>query len=204
MTSADPVIQIEEAVAALHNGQVIAIPTDTVYGLAASLEHPAAIEALFAIKGRAATKAIPVLVDDVARVQEYALDVPPGALELAAAFWPGAMTRVVQASGNVPHAIHQGSGTVGLRMPDSDIALAVISAAGGGLAVTSANLSGEPEARSAGEVYAALGDRVGVVVDGGPSPGGKPSTVVDLTGRAIRILRQGAITEDEIRRVISS
>lgn len=194
---------IQRAVEALRRGDVVAIPTDTVYGLAASLESAAAIEKLFEIKGREATKAIPVLVDGRQSLSTFALDVPSAAKRLADAFWPGALTIVLQASSRVPASIHRGAATVGLRMPDSDIALSIIATCGGGLAVTSANLSGEPEARSALEVRETLGDRIGAIVDGGSAPGGKPSTVVDLTGIEPRILRQGLIPEDDIRKVVA-
>lgn len=194
---------LEQALAALRAGQVIAIPTDTVYGLAASLEHPQAIEQLFAIKGRDTTKAIPVLVDDVSRLDIFARDVPPAALKLANTFWPGALTMVLHASDRIPFAIHQGSATVGLRMPDNALALEIIARSGGGLAVTSANLSGEPEAQTAEGVRAALGERVAVIVDGGPAMGGRPSTVVDLTAQNMRILRQGAIAAEDLQRTIA-
>lgn len=194
---------IRQAADLLGAGKVIAIPTDTVYGLAASLEHPEAIEEIYAIKGRDAGKALPVLLDDPERIERWAIDVPESALRLAQAFWPGALTIVVKASPAVPCGIHRGAGTVGLRVPDSAIARAVITAAGGGLAVTSANLSGRSEARSAAEVRQSLGDRIALVIDGGPSPDGVPSTVVDLTGAEIRILRQGAISSADLERALS-
>lgn len=194
---------IAKAVAALADGGIVAIPTDTVYGLAASLDHPEAIEAIYAAKGRDAGKALPVLVDNHQRISIYATGDTRRAQLLARSFWPGALTIVVPASDAVPYGIHRGANTVGLRMPDSEIALAVISACGGGLAVTSANLSGRSEARTAEEVEATLGDRVRVVVDGGPARDGIPSTVVDLTGGDLRILRQGAITRDDLERALA-
>ena len=197
------VADVQRAVEVLRAGGLVAIPTDTVYGLAASLHSPEAIEAIYAVKGRESAKALPILVDGMGRIETYAEDAPKSALLLAEAFWPGALTIVVRASDQVPHGIHRGANTVGLRMPDNPLALQVISAAGGGLAVTSANLSGAAEALTAAEVRCALGDRVGAIVDGGRARGGSPSTVVDLTGRELRILRQGTITLDQLRQALS-
>jgi L-threonylcarbamoyladenylate synthase len=194
---------IQRAAALLNEGKVIAIPTDTVYGLAASLHHPAALEEIYAIKGREAGKALPVLLDGPDAIDRWAVNVPERAIVLAKAFWPGALTIVLDASPDVPEGVHRGAGTVGLRVPDSEIARAIIRAAGGGLAVTSANLSGRTEAKRAEEVRNALGDRLAMVVDGGPSSGGVPSTVVDLTGAELKILRAGAITPDDLDRALN-
>lgn len=193
--------QTERAVASLRVGEVIALPTDTVYGIGASLDHPEAIERIFAIKGREETKAIPLLVSDPGQLARLSEASNPVAEALADAYWPGGLTIVVRASALVPPVVRRGLPTVGVRMPDDRLALAVIAAAGGVLAVTSANRSGEREARSAAEVRAALGDEVACVVDGGPSPIGVASTVVDVTGPEPVILRQGAIAADEIAAV---
>ncbi len=202
MTTPDATL-IQRAAALLNEGKVIAIPTDTVYGLAASLHHPAALEEIYAIKGREAGKALPVLLDGPDAIDRWAVNVPERAIVLAKAFWPGALTIVLDASPDVPEGVHRGAGTVGLRVPDSEIARAIIRAAGGGLAVTSANLSGRTEAKRAEEVRNALGDRLAMVVDGGPSSGGVPSTVVDLTGAELKILRAGAITPDDLDRALN-
>jgi L-threonylcarbamoyladenylate synthase len=195
--------EIAGALAALANGKVIAIPTDTVYGLAAALDQPRAIEAIYTAKGRDAGKALPVLIDGPRRIARFACGNLNIATRLADAFWPGALTIVLPATGEVPEEVNRGAGTVGLRMPDNAIALAIIAGAGGALAVTSANLSGRSEARSASEVRQSLGGQVSVVVDGGPATGAIPSTVVDLTGRELQILRQGAITRQDLEKVLS-
>lgn len=195
---------IQQAIDALGRGEIVAIPTDTVYGVAASLDHPGAIDQVYAAKGRDAGKALPVLVDGLDRISEYATGDVTIARRLARAFWPGALTIVVPASDRVPWGIHRGAGTVGLRMPDDRIALSVIAACGGALAVTSANLSGRSEARSAGEVQATLGDHLSVIVDGGEATGGVPSTVVDLTRDGMRILRQGAIALEDLERALAN
>jgi L-threonylcarbamoyladenylate synthase len=195
--------EIAEALAALADGKIIALPTDTVYGLAAALDQPDAITAIYQAKGRDAGKALPVLIDGPHRIERFARGDLEVASRLAATFWPGALTIVLPATSEVPYGVHRGAGTVGLRMPDNAIALAVIAGSGGGLAVTSANLSGRSEARSAREVRQSLGRQVSVVVDGGPALGGIPSTVVDLTGRELQILRQGAISRQDLDRVLS-
>ncbi|MEX1158550.1 MAG: L-threonylcarbamoyladenylate synthase [Thermomicrobiales bacterium] len=184
---------IAHAVDLLRRGGVVAIPTDTVYGLAASLEHPLAIERMFSIKGRSGTKAIPVLVSDLNEFERLAHDLSPAALRLAERCWPGALTIVVEASDVVPEAVRRDGTTVGVRMPNNADALEIISAAGGALAVTSANRSGGAEARSADEVRVKLGNRVDFVVDGGPTVAFAPSTVVDVSGAVVRVLRTGAI-----------
>lgn len=195
--------EINEALSALHRGEIIAIPTDTVYGIAASLDKPDAIEAIYAAKGRDADKALPVLVDSHEQIRRFSTGDVSRAETLAQAFWPGALTIVVAADCTVPWGIHRGAGTVGLRMPDNPLALELITAAGGALAVTSANLSGRPEARSAAAVRESLGEVVAYVLDGGAISGGMPSTVVDLTGQEPRILRQGAITLEDLQRALA-
>jgi L-threonylcarbamoyladenylate synthase len=184
---------IAAAVAELNRGGVIAMPTDTVYGLAASLDHPDAIERIFSIKGRSGTKAIPILVSSLAAFERLSRWPGESAMRLARALWPGAVTIVVEASDAVPNAVRRDGTSVGIRMPASADALEIIERAGGALAVTSANRSGSPEARSADEVRERLGGRLDLVVDGGASPDQRPSTVVDATRDAVHILRSGAI-----------
>jgi L-threonylcarbamoyladenylate synthase len=180
----------------------VAIPTDTVYGIAAAVERAEAIERIYEIKGRETTKAIPVLVSSVAQLERCAGRVSAAARDLTEAFWPGALTIVVEAAGWLPEVLLAGGTTVGLRMPASADALAVIEGMGGALAVTSANPSGEPEARSADEVRVRLGGRVDFVLDGGPSPADRPSTVVDASGELPRVLRQGALPADQVLAVL--
>ena len=179
-------VDIEKALDALQRGEIVAMPTDTVYGIAASLARPDAIEAIYRAKGRDADKALPVLVDSRDQILRFAAGDTARAEMLARSFWPGALTIVVVANEALPWGIHRGAGTVGLRMPANDIALGLITAAGGALAVTSANLSGRPEARSAEAVRDTLGESLGYIIDGGHITGGMPSTVVDLTGRIYR------------------
>ncbi|HUG15157.1 MAG TPA: L-threonylcarbamoyladenylate synthase [Thermomicrobiales bacterium] len=189
---------VRRAVRVLREGGVVAIPTDTVYGLAASLEHPAAIERLFSIKGRSGTKAIPVLVSDQNALDRLADEHNRVASLLAKSCWPGGLTIVVTANADIPDAVLRGGRTVGVRMPDHAIALAIIEQAGGALAVTSANRSGDTEATTSSEVGFKLGDRVDFIVDAGRTSGGVPSTVVDATRMPPVILREGTVRHNEI------
>jgi len=182
-----------EAIEHLRSGRIVAIPTDTVYGIAADLALPDAIERLFAAKQRPPEKAVAVLLADVA--QAWTLGMPsPAALALAARFWPGGLTLVltVQPDARLPRVLAAGAPTIGVRVPDHPAPRA-LAAALGPLPTTSANLSGQPEARDAHEVADTLGDAIALVIDGGPIRGGPASTVVDCTNDRPTILRPGAI-----------
>lgn len=193
-----PCVDVDTAAAVLRAGGVIAMPTDTVYGLAASLDFPQAVERIYAIKGRPPEKAMPILVSNPDELQRLAVRVPRVALLLTERFWPGQLTVVVPAAPAVPEVVLRGGTTVGLRMPNDPVALALIAKSGGALAVTSANRSGEPEARSAAEVIATLGRDIDAVVDGGESPLGAPSTVVDATVCPPVVLRAGSLDPAEL------
>jgi L-threonylcarbamoyladenylate synthase len=184
---------------ALARGELVVIPTDTVYGLAARLDRPDALARIYAAKGRGAEKALPVLIADPARLLGLTDGVPAGAAAFAAAFWPGPLTLVLPRSAAVPDLVTAGGPTVGLRMPEHPFALVLLAACGGALAVTSANRSGEPSLREAAAVAGALGDAVDLIVDGGPTPGGVASTVVALAADGPRILRAGPIDEAALR-----
>jgi L-threonylcarbamoyladenylate synthase len=194
---------IARAVEVLRQGGVIAMPTDTVYGLAAALDHPEAIERIFSVKGRSGTKAVPVLVSSLAAFERLARRPGRLALRLAERLWPGALTIVVEASDAVPAAVRRDGMTVGVRMPASADALELIERAGGALAVTSANRSGDREARSADEVREWLGSRLDLIVDGGQSPDPRPSTVIDACREPVRILRIGAVPSWRIDAVLA-
>lgn len=180
---------VEEAAAALTRGEVVAFPTDTVYGVAAGHGH---MEALFTAKGRPKDKRIPILLSDASHLETSAM-VTPVARALAARFWPGPLTIVLVAPRR---------GTLAFRVPANDLARRLIAASGGGLPVTSANLSGRPDATTAAEVLEQLDGRIALVLDGGRTTGGVPSTVVDCTGPEPKILREGAIPAREIQRVV--
>lgn len=205
-SSTDPALndQIHRAVQVVRDGGVIVFPTDTVYGLAAAIDRPAAIERVYAIKGRAETKPLPVLISRPDEIRRLASTVPAAATQLAMRFWPGPLTIVVPASERVPLDVRRGVATVGLRIPNSQVALRIIEGAGGALAVTSANRSGEPETTTADEVCASVGGLVDVVVDGGRTPGSTPSTVVDVSGATVTVLRHGVLSEALIRAALDA
>ena len=189
LIKADAPGAVEEAAAALTRGEVVAFPTDTVYGVAAGHGH---LEALFKAKGRPKDKRIPVLLSDASHLEASAI-VTPAARALAKRYWPGPLTIVLVAPRR---------GTLAFRVPANDIARRLIAASGGGLPVTSANLSGRPDATTAQEVLAQLDGRIALVLDGGPTPGGAPSTVVDCSGPVVEILREGPITARDIERAL--
>ena len=188
---------VRRAACALRSGEVIAIPTDTVYGLAAAIDRPDAIERVYTLKGRPTEKAIPVLIADPAHVSRLTPRMPTMAARLAHAFWPGALTLVLPALPDLPNGVTtltpDGIETVAVRVPDNPLARAIIAVAGGALAVTSANRSGAPPAVEAREVDVLGLPRTLFVVDGGRAPGGTPSTIVLATTERPEILRQGAI-----------
>jgi L-threonylcarbamoyladenylate synthase len=192
---------IKRALDLLRRGELVAFPTDTVYGLAADVHNPQAIERLFLAKERAASKAIAVLVGSAQALAQVALHMPETAKRLAAAFWPGPLTVVVERHPDLPQNLSP-LPTIGVRMPDHPIALALLNAAGP-LAVTSANISNAANTASAQAVLEQLGGRIGLILDGGQTPGGTPSTVVDCTQPELKILRIGPISAEDIARVIN-
>lgn len=199
-----------EAVRVLEAGGIVAIPTDTVYGIGVALMTPGGIERLFAAKSRPPDKAIALLLGDVEQGHEIGV-LTEEAEALARAFWPGGLTLVVprRTDRELPAALTGGElapgaiPTVGLRVPAHDAPRALARALGP-LPTTSANRSGEPELRDADEIAAELGEALDLILDGGPSIGGPASTVVDATGTGVRILRAGAVPEDEIARCLGS
>lgn len=186
---------------ALAAGGVIAFPTDTVYGLGADLWNSTAIARLYAAKGRPDEKALPVLLADEGQWSLVAAGASETALSLMRAFWPGALTIVLPRRPEVPDAVGPLTQTIALRVP-AHAALRRIIAHTGPLASSSANLSGQPPAMSAGAVRDALEERLALVLDGGDLPPGSPSTVVDATGPQPVILRQGAITAEAMTRAL--
>ncbi len=187
---------IARAVTLLQRGGIVAMPTDTVYGIGALLTDADAIEKLYAVKGREHTKSIAVLLAGAEQLPLVAHGASPAAMRLAARFWPGALTLVVPRLPSLPNALSQ-TDTVGVRVPNHPLVRQLL-AASGPLAVTSANLSGQPDALTAQAVLAQLDGRIDLVLDGGRTPGAVPSTVVDTLASPPRILRAGPISESEI------
>jgi L-threonylcarbamoyladenylate synthase len=195
---------IAQAVTLLAAGNVIAAPTDTVYGIAARLDRPQALQRLFTAKGRPEAKAIPILLSDLEVAGELSGD-PQALLALASAFWPGALTIVTVARSGLPPEVvtltDEGTETIALRLPGNDTMRALCRNSGGALAVTSANASGEPPATSGAAVIAAGILHLAAVVDGGPTPGPLPSTIVSLAGSHLRIIREGVIPGEQVASV---
>jgi L-threonylcarbamoyladenylate synthase len=192
-----------EAVAILRSGGLVAMPTDTVYGVGVALDAENGLARLFAAKNRPLDRAIVLLVADLEQAASVGV-ISPAAQVLAKRFWPGGLTLVLaQASGaRLPAALTAGAATIGVRLPDHESPRALARELGP-LPVTSANLSGGPDARDASEVLAQLGDRIDAVLDGGTARGGTPSTVVDCSGALPSVLRSGAIPSAELIAALS-
>lgn len=183
---------VEEAARLLRGGAIAAVPTDTLYGLAADPFSPAAVAKVFAAKGRAADQALPLVAADVDQVARWIGPLSDLASRLAARFWPGPLTLVVQA----PPALAEGvaaAGTVGVRVPDHPVTRALVRAVGRPLTATSANVSGRPASDNPDVVERELGAVLDLLLDAGITPGGAPSTIVDVTAAAPRLIRRGAI-----------
>jgi L-threonylcarbamoyladenylate synthase len=185
--------QLSLAAQLLLDRRLVAFPTDTVYGLGAlAFDGPTALK-LYVAKERPPEKAIPVLIADNAELDRVAMDVPPIAYRLIERFWPGALTLVVPKLPGVPMEV-SASETFAVRIPEHDLARALMRLTGP-LAVTSANRSTGPNPRTAQEVLAQLDGRIDAILDGGVTPGGVPSTVLDCTQTVPRILREGALAD---------
>ena len=194
---------IEEAVHLLRAGEVVAFPTETVYGLGANGFDAAACAKIYEAKGRPSDNPLILHIAHRAMLDEVALDVPEMAEHLLAAFAPGPLTLVLRRRAAVPDRITGGLATVGVRMPENDAALALIRAAGFPLAAPSANTSGRPSPTTAETVLEDLAGRIPLILDGGPCCFGVESTIVDVTGEAAVILRPGAITREMLEEVVA-
>ena len=192
---------ITQAELALRRGELVVMPTDTVYGIAAEAFDPVAVDGLLKAKGRGRDMPPPVLVGTVRAAMALVMDLDDAGKDLIDEFWPGALTIVCRSSPTLVWDLGDTKGTVAVRMPLHQLALDLLKKTGP-LAVSSANLSGQPPSTSCDEAMAQLGDSVAVYLDGGPCPGDVPSTIVDLTGTVPRLLRQGVIPADRLREVI--
>jgi tRNA threonylcarbamoyl adenosine modification protein (Sua5/YciO/YrdC/YwlC family) len=186
--------RIAQAAERIRQGAVVAIPTDTVYGLAADPFNASAVEEVFSLKGRSKSAPLLLLVSSVGMAAGLSSNPPPGFHRLAERFWPGPLTIVLEASPRIPAPVTAHTGNVGLRFPTAAIPCALIEQVGGPITATSANLSGGRECRSAAAVEASLGQRLSLILDGGPSPDAVPSTVVRLAGSSWEIVREGAVS----------
>ena len=184
----------------LREGGIVAFPTETVYGLAASAEHPEAVKRLYKLKGRSHEQAMTVMVSDLDAVRSRVASIPPRAADLMQRFWPGPLTLVLDADADTADTPQSVAGTIGFRLPSHPLARGLVQAAGVPLLVPSANRAGEPPATSAEEVLRIFKGELDLVIDSGPSKGGVASTVVRVQGDDVTVLREGAIPEWRIER----
>jgi L-threonylcarbamoyladenylate synthase len=192
---------IASAVSAVKDGRLVVLPTDTVYGVGADAFDPAAVTALLAAKGRGRAMPVPVLVGSWQTIDGLAFAVPEAARELIHAFWPGALSIVVQQAPSLQWDLGEGRGTVMVRMPLHPVAIELLREVGP-MAVSSANISGRPPAITADDARRQLGELVEVYLDAGPSQQQAASTVIDLTGTTPHILREGPVGAAEIATVL--
>ena len=189
------------AARSVRSGQLVVLPTDTVYGLGCDAFSAHAVRALLSAKNRGPDMPVPVLVGSWTTIDGLVLGVPGTARRLIEAFWPGGLSLVLEHAPSLSWDLGSTKGTVMLRMPLHPVALELLRDVGP-MAVSSANVSGQPPAATAADAYAQLGDKVGVYLDGGPSGDPVASTIVDLTSDEPRVLREGAVTRDEVAKVL--
>lgn len=196
--------ELQEAAKLLKQGGLVAFPTETVYGIGALALDEAAVAALYEAKARPKNKAFSIQVSDIQMVQQVAACVPQMARKLMEAFMPGAITVILPKRAAVPDLVTGGLHTVGVRIPDNPVALALLKAVGAPLAVPSANVSGHVSPKTAQAVYGDMAGRLDLILDGGACKLGIESTIVDCTGAEAVILRQGAISEADILKVLQN
>ena len=190
--------ELDEAAGLLREGELVAVPTETVYGLAGNGLDEQAVEAIYEVKGRPAVKPLSLMVPDADAMERYCDPVPPQAKTLAARFWPGPLTIVLKAKELVPAIVRAGGETVGLRCPDHPMTLELLRRAELPFAAPSANPSGEPSPKTARQVRAYFDGEIAAIVDGGPCGIGRESTILDMSRTPYRVLRQGALAAEEI------
>jgi L-threonylcarbamoyladenylate synthase len=193
--------RVQAAAAVLRRGGIVAYPTETFYALGALARDAAAVDRLARAKGRPDGKPLPLLAADRVAVEEVAV-LGGAAARLAEAFWPGPLTLVLPARPGLPDAVTAGTGTVGVRVPGSDVARALAREAGGALVATSANLAGGPPPATPSALAPGLVARLDHVLDGGPAPGGLPSTVAGCDGEVLRVLRPGPVPAEALERAL--
>jgi L-threonylcarbamoyladenylate synthase len=196
--------QIEQAIDILKKGGLVAFPTDTVYGLGANCLDEAAIAKIYEAKKRPRHLALPLLLSHVSQMESVAQFVPDIAWRLAEHFLPGGLTLVLYKAPWLPSVLTSGGDKIAVRVPNHPVPITLIQGLGASLTGTSANITGSPSLLTAEEVHQQMGGRVDLVINGGKCPGGTESTVLDLTGRVPRILRQGLITQEEIERICAT
>lgn len=191
------------ATTAIRAGELVVLPTDTVYGLAADAFDPAAVRRLLDAKGRGRDMPPPVLVGSTATLDALATALPRWARDLVEHYWPGPLTIVVREQSSLQWDLGEARGTVAVRMPHDPVAVELLGRTGP-LAVSSANLTGRPAATDADQAAGMLADQVSVILDGGPTADDRPSTIVDCTAARPRVLRVGAVPVEELRSVLAA
>lgn len=197
---ADHIESIHRALRVLRKGGLVAFPTDTVYGLGALAFDGTAVESIYLAKDRPIEKAIPILIGDEKDLGKLSDDISKDVRRLVSRFWPGPLTVIVPKKPTLPHSV-SATATVGVRVPDHPVARKLLRDAGP-MAVTSANISGQSSPSTAQEVLDQLNGRIELIIDGGSTPGGVPSTLVDCTGSEIKVLREGPISLGQILAVL--
>ncbi len=194
--------EIAATVQSLSEGRLVALPTDTVYGIAVNAACQPAVRRLLEVKQRAADNPLPVLIADCEDMRNAARDIPASAERLVDVFWPGPLTLILHKSPTISDLVTAGQPTVGLRVPDHELTRSMLRLAEFPVAVTSANLSGQPEAVLPRQVLTTFGDSLDLLIDDGRCPGEIPSTVLDLTVSPPQILRDGPITRHQLEQII--
>jgi L-threonylcarbamoyladenylate synthase len=189
---------MSEVCSSLAQGLIVSYPTETFYGLGASIYSESALEKIFAIKGREGGKPLPIIIPDRTSLEELTSNIPDIANVLIKKFWPGGLTLIFRASPRVSPLITGGTGTIGVRISSHPLAQQIVSTLGMPITATSANLSGGKTCSTAQEVYDILSDKIDIIIDGGRTEGLLPSTILDLTQTPPRIVREGIIGEDKI------
>lgn len=189
---------LAEARRIIERGGVVAVPTETFYGLAVRYDDVRALGKLFGMKHRPETKAMPLIAGGEDKLRLVALPLPPAAEDLAQRFWPGPLTMLTKAAAGLSRFLTGGTGNVAVRIPGESFALRLARLLDAPVTATSANISGYPPAAAPEKVIEYFGEGLDLIVDGGRTPGGRPSTIVDVTGEEIRIVREGAISSGEI------
>ncbi len=189
---------IDEAAKWILMGGIVALPTDTLYGLAVDPFNRDAVGRLFDAKGRPEDRGVPLIAASVEQIEAHLGALPPLARRLAGRYWPGPLTLVVAAPTALPRGLTGGRSTVAVRVPANEIARTVCARCGRPVTATSANISGQPATADPAAVEEALGDRIDFLLDTGPTPGGPPSTIVDVTARPLALVRAGAIPWGEL------
>lgn len=196
--------ELNRAAQLIRQGQLVAVPTETVYGLAGNGLDEQAVRQIYEVKGRPAVKPLSLMVSDAGAIEEYCQDVPEQALRLAERFWPGPLTIVLNAKPNIPALVRAGGKTVGLRCPDHPMTLELLRLAALPFAAPSANPSGAPSPKCARDVLDYFSDSIAGVVDGGPCGIGTESTIIDMSSKPFKILRHGALEEESIESCLAS